>query len=231
MKKIYILLCLIFSLTFILPTFTGCSDGNGPDATLEGSYRVKWKEGMKIPEFHTNLTNEEHLNNIQKLAKKEFAATRIYVDLVYNYKDEPQFFLVEYDWCAVSGIIIDDKYYVKDELWTGCEAKRGFPDIKYEVSPLAEVDAYDCKKYLAPGRIRWDRLLYERDGMLNEYNTNLKYLLELEEDLFRISSQTKEEFVEWQSKVFHEQALKAAASLGGLYGYAKDVNDLDQLGV
>ena len=275
MKKIYILLCLIFSLTFILPVFGGCggeTQGENPDdneerpASMSGYdlerlfYQVTRDEAMKIPEFYTNLTNEEHLNNIQKLAEKEYpSAGRIYVDLLYNYKDEPQFFLVEFDYSAIVGIIIDDKYYLKDEAGMVRDyyhqSKTGYYSADsrhYDPSPLAEVDAFDCKKYyLTFFEDVGGEVYFERDGMMHHFVANKKYIFCSEEDYIVMSSLNKEQFLEWAEENYSASILWATGRNsdkgqtvildksgnpgiivnGESYGYAKDINDLKQLGV
>ena len=253
MKKIYILLCLIFSLTFILPTFTGCGSQeeteifpNMPTPQWDLFYYVKAENAMKMPEFHTNLSNEEHLNNIQELAEKEYpTAERIYVDLLYNHKNEPQFFLVEYNQSAMIGIIIDDKYYVKDH--PGYSEVRDYyynskwygdaSDCGYAISPLVEANAVDCKKYyFTYEKGDGGEVYFERDGMMHHFVENKKYIFGSEEDYISMTSYTKEEFFE-KAEDYYERALLLATAKfdvkvnGQTYGYAKDVNDLKQLGV
>ena len=239
MKKIYLLLCLIFSLTFILPIFTGCDwDEYKPESYIR--YLVDEEDGMKIPEFHTNLTNEEHLKNIQELAEKRYSwASRIYVDLLYNYKDAPQFFLVEYDCSAIAGTIIDDNYYIKETVWQ--------PNNMYLISPLNEVNAYDCKKYLMPvvGENCYDKVFFERDDKYHNFERNYSYVIGEEQGVIEINSLTKEAFNSAITEAYTNDVMWASAKVDLKeveykgktyqlsprlrYGYAETVNDLIKL--
>jgi hypothetical protein len=229
-----------------LPIFTGCDwDESKPEPYIR--YLVDKEDGMKIPEFHTNLTNEEHLKNIQELAEKRYRwASRIYVDLLYNYKDEPQFFLVEYEYSAIVGIIIEDKYYIMINQPEGYEKyESGNIDNKeyrfYNNSPLEDISAYENKKYLC-----YNLIFFEEDGTYYNYTGNKKYHVYYEGlDEQIITSYDKkvafEKFEDWHTNYViwatAKENLKEVEYKGTTYnlyyrlryGYAETVNDLIKL--
>ncbi|MBO5215592.1 MAG: hypothetical protein J6B79_05335 [Clostridia bacterium] len=139
-KAIKTIVSIVFVLVIVCGSFVGCSS-TSHDSSNSGGYFFPDK-----PKFSTRYTIEQHKERITRVfAEQENSKyfDYFYVDIVYSFRNKPEFFLVEHGYAlsnsnvnhTAMGCIIDDNYYLisEDDYITrdlSCFRKKGFINNK-----------------------------------------------------------------------------------------------------